>query len=90
MRIVSLLPSATEIAYAIGAGPDVVGVTFECDYPAEARGARIVSTSALPQGLDPKGIDAAVCARLARACSSSTDETRPAWTRQPAICRLSS
>ena len=37
MRIVSLLPSATEILFAIGAGDDVVGVTFECDHPAEAR-----------------------------------------------------
>ena len=34
MRIVSLLPSATEILFAIGAGDDVVGVTFECDHPA--------------------------------------------------------
>ena len=37
VRIVSLLPSTTEILFAIGAGDDVVGVTFECDYPAEAR-----------------------------------------------------
>jgi iron complex transport system substrate-binding protein len=37
VRIVSLLPSTTEILFAIGAGPDVVGVTFECDFPAEAR-----------------------------------------------------
>ena len=37
MRIVSLLPSTTEILFAIGAGDDVVGVTFECDHPAEAR-----------------------------------------------------
>ena len=37
MRIVSLLPSTTEILFAIGAGDDVVGVTFECDFPAEAR-----------------------------------------------------
>ena len=37
MRIVSLLPSTTEILFAIGAGDDVVGVTFECDYPEEAR-----------------------------------------------------
>lgn len=36
MRIVSLLPSATEILFAIGAGSDVVGVTHECDYPAAA------------------------------------------------------
>ena len=36
MRIVSLLPAATEILYAIGAGGSVVGVTHECDFPAEA------------------------------------------------------
>jgi iron complex transport system substrate-binding protein len=64
MRIVSLLPSTTEILYAIGAGPDVVGVTFECDYPPQARQARIVSTSSLPDGLTPAGIDALVTARV--------------------------
>ena len=37
MRIVSLLPSATEILFAIGAGPDVIGVTHECDFPDAAR-----------------------------------------------------
>ena len=37
MRIVSLLPSTTEILFDLGAGDDVVGVTFECDHPAEAR-----------------------------------------------------
>jgi len=36
-RIVSLLPSATEILFAIGAGDRVVGVTHECDYPEAAR-----------------------------------------------------
>src|SRR5437899_12504946 len=36
MRIVSLLPAATEILYAVGAGNSVVGVTHECDFPAEA------------------------------------------------------
>jgi iron complex transport system substrate-binding protein len=36
MRIVSLLPSATEILYALGLGDSVVGVTHECDFPAEA------------------------------------------------------
>src|SRR4029453_5827180 len=50
VRIVSLLPSTTEILLAIGAGGDVVGVTFECDYPPEARSRRIVSTSACPPG----------------------------------------
>ncbi|MFZ1203650.1 MAG: BtuF-related (seleno)protein, partial [Candidatus Acidiferrales bacterium] len=36
MRICSLLPSATEILYAIGLGDSVLGVTHECDFPAEA------------------------------------------------------
>ena len=66
MRIVSLLPSTTEILFAIGAGGDVVGVTFECDYPPEARSRRIVSTSALPSGLSAAEIDTAVSAALAR------------------------
>ena len=64
MRIVSLLPSTTEILFAIGAAPDVVGVTFECDHPPEARERAVVSTSALPQGLDAAGIDAAVAAAM--------------------------
>jgi len=64
MRIVSLLPSTTEILFAIGAGEDVVGVTFECDFPPEARKRQIVSTSALPEGLDPAGIDAFVTAAM--------------------------
>ena len=66
MRIVSLLPSTTEILFAIGAGDDVVGVTFECDYPAEARNRRIVSTSAMPEGLSPVEIDAFVVEAMAR------------------------
>lgn len=64
MRIVSLLPSATEILFAIGAGDDVVGVTFECDYPSQARQRRIVSTSTLPPDLSPAEIDAHVAAAL--------------------------
>ena len=66
MRIVSLLPSTTEILFAIGAGDDVVGVTFECDFPPEARTRRIVSTSALPEGLAPAEIDAYVAGAMAR------------------------
>ncbi|MGZ4748753.1 MAG: cobalamin-binding protein [Oryzihumus sp.] len=60
MRIVSLLPSTTEILFDIGAGDHVVGVTFECDHPAEARTRTIVSTSAMPEGLPPAAIDAFV------------------------------
>jgi iron complex transport system substrate-binding protein len=66
VRIVSLLPSTTEILFAIGAGDDVVGVTFECDHPPEARSRTIVSTSAMPEGLAPAEIDAFVAAAMSR------------------------
>ena len=66
MRIVSLLPSTTEILFALGAGEEVVGVTFECDTPVEARRRTVVSTSAMPEDLDPAGIDAFVADAVAR------------------------
>jgi iron complex transport system substrate-binding protein len=66
VRIVSLLPSTTEILFALGTGNDVVGVTFECDFPAEARTRTIVSTSAMPEGLTPPEIDAFVVEAMAR------------------------
>ncbi len=66
MRIVSLLPSTTEILFDLGAGDDVVGVTFECDHPAEARTRTIVSTSAMPEGLTPREIDAFVADAMRR------------------------
>jgi iron complex transport system substrate-binding protein len=66
VRIVSLLPAATEVLFALGAGDDVVGVTFECDFPPEARQRRVVSTSAMPEGLTPPQIDAFVVEAVAR------------------------
>jgi iron complex transport system substrate-binding protein len=45
MRIVSLLPSATEILFAIGAGDDVVAVTHECDFPKAARKLPAITSS---------------------------------------------
>ena len=50
MKIVSLLPSATEIVYALGLGDDLIGVTDECDFPPQAVTKPVVSRSALPQG----------------------------------------
>ena len=64
MRIVSLLPSATEIAYALGLGDDLVGVTHECDWPPEAAGLRCVSTSALPAAATPAEVDDLVSASI--------------------------
>ena len=60
MRIVSLVPHATELLFALGLGDQVVGVTHECDFPAEARRRRHVTRDRLPAGLDSAGIDAAV------------------------------
>lgn len=60
MRVCSLLPSATEMLFAMGAGDEVVAVTFECDYPAEARRLPQVVSSHMPKGLGPAEIDALV------------------------------
>ena len=66
MRIVSLLPSATEIVYALGLGDDLIGVTDECDFPPQAVTKPVVSRSALPQGrpLGSHEIDRAVRERM--------------------------
>jgi iron complex transport system substrate-binding protein len=50
MRIVSLLPSATEIVCAMGLGDDLVGVTHECDWPPEVAGKPILTQSAFDIG----------------------------------------
>ncbi|MGA2013483.1 MAG: cobalamin-binding protein [Solirubrobacteraceae bacterium] len=60
MRIVSLVPSATEMLFALGLGPEVVAVTHECDYPAQARGLPKVTRDVLEPGLSAAEIDAAV------------------------------
>jgi iron complex transport system substrate-binding protein len=57
MRIVSLLPSATEILFAIGGGDDVVGVTHECDFPEAAKALPHLTSSALPHAGSAAEID---------------------------------
>jgi iron complex transport system substrate-binding protein len=64
MRIVSLLPSATEIVYALGLDEHLVGVTHECDWPPEARTVQVVSHSALPAVAEPAEIDRLVSASI--------------------------
>jgi iron complex transport system substrate-binding protein len=60
-RIVSFLPSATEMVYALGAGDRLVGVTHECDFPPAARSKRVVVRPALQlETMSPGEIDAAV------------------------------
>ncbi len=60
MRIVSLVPSATEMLFALGLGPELVGVTHECDFPPEALELPRVTRDVLPPGLSAAEIDAAV------------------------------
>jgi iron complex transport system substrate-binding protein len=60
MRIVSLVPHATELLYALGLGDSVVGVTHECDYPPATAQLPRITRDVLPAGLSPAEIDAAV------------------------------
>jgi iron complex transport system substrate-binding protein len=60
MRIVSLVPHATELLFALGLGDDVVAVTHECDFPAEVRQLPHITRDVLPAGLSAVEIDAAV------------------------------
>ncbi len=66
MRIVSLVPHATELLFALGLGPEVVAVTHECDHPPAARAAKRVTRDVLPAGLGAAEIDAAVRERTLR------------------------
>jgi iron complex transport system substrate-binding protein len=60
MRIVSLLPSATEILFALGFDQAVVGVSHECDFPPGARTKPVVIHSRMPHDASPAEIDALV------------------------------
>ena len=60
MRIVSLVPHATELLFALGLGDDVVAVTHECDFPTAAQRLPRVTTDRLAPGLSSGEIDAAV------------------------------
>lgn len=65
MRIVSFLPSATELAFALGLGDDVVGVSHECDYPPEAKTRPAVVHCAIPlENLSAAEVDTAVSTQL--------------------------
>lgn len=57
MRVVSLLPSATETLFALGFDDEIVGVSHECDFPPEAKTKTCVVRSRLPEGLSPAETD---------------------------------
>ena len=66
MRIVSLVPHATELLFALGLGDQVVAVTHECDYPQAALALPQITRDRLPSGLSAAEIDAAVRERTER------------------------
>jgi len=60
MRVVSLLPSATEILFALGFDREIVGVSHECDFPPKAHTKPVVIHSRIPHDASPGEIDALV------------------------------
>jgi len=86
MRVVSLLPSATELVCAVGAAGDLVGVSHECDFPEDVRGLPVLTSArigALPTSL---AIDASVRAVIRDALSIyAIDERRLAELRPDVI-----
>jgi iron complex transport system substrate-binding protein len=66
MRIASLVPSATEMLFALGLGNSVVAVTHECDYPEEAAELPHLTRSVIPEGLSAAEIDREVRERTER------------------------
>ena len=70
MRVVSLVPAATEIACAIGALADLVAVTHDCDFPASVRSLPRVTSATIPVGATSRQIDT-----LVRAATSRNEST---------------
>ena len=65
MRIVSLLPSATESLFALGLGDQIVAVTHECDFPPEAASLPVVTRSTLDLGgRTPEETAVSICAEI--------------------------
>jgi len=84
VRLVSLLPSATEIVYALGLGDDLAGVTFECDEPPAARSQKTVVVGGLDTtGMSPGEIDSYVRAQRAAGADLYTLHARALADLQP-------
>jgi iron complex transport system substrate-binding protein len=84
VRLVSLLPSATEIVYALGLGDDLVGVTFECDEPPAARSQKTVVVGGRDTtGMTPGEIDSYVRAQRAAGADLYTLHARALADLQP-------
>jgi iron complex transport system substrate-binding protein len=95
LRIVSLLPSATEMAYALGLGNQVVGVSHECDFPGEAKTKPVVVRCSLPvETMSLKEIDAAVAecigsgGNLYEVDQQAVERLRPTHILTQALCQV--
>lgn len=92
MRIVSLLPSATEIVCELGLGTSLVGVTHECDYPASVRSLPKVTRTLIPTDASSREIDSLVRDRLKTQRALYTlerqvlDELKPELIVTQALC----
>lgn len=83
MRIVSLLPSATEIVCALGLEDDLVAVTHECDYPPAARSKPAITASALETTASSAAIDSLVSRSIHEHRGIYTLDERLLWELQP-------
>ncbi|MGZ3673375.1 MAG: cobalamin-binding protein, partial [Ktedonobacterales bacterium] len=83
MNIVSLLPSATEIIYALGLDDQLVAVTHECDFPDRVSAKPAITRNVLRQDLTSAEIDAAVRSQL------STDAHTISTIDRDLLARLS-
>jgi iron complex transport system substrate-binding protein len=94
MRIISLVPSATEMLFALGLGPDLIAVTHECDYPPAALELPKVTRDVLPADLSSAEIDAAVKERTLAGQSiyeldtEALHELRPDLIVTQALCSV--
>ncbi len=95
MRIVSLLPSATESLFALGLGGSLVAVTHECDYPPEASSLPIVTRSTLrladrdSAGIEVAVSEAAVAGRsLYRVDTEAIQDLQPDLVVAQDVCRV--
>lgn len=93
MRIVSLLPSATEIVFALGLDDQLAGVTDECDWPPPAREKRVVVRSKQPTGMSAAEIDAwvsehAPAGGLYRLDDAAIAEIAPELVLTQDLCRV--
>jgi iron complex transport system substrate-binding protein len=92
MRIVSLVPHATELLFALGLDAEVVAVTHECDYPPQAKERTRITRDALPAGMGAREIDEAVRARTLEGDSiyeldrAALERSRPDLIVTQALC----